>query len=88
MATRNASISTLTSKGQTTIPESIRSELQLEPGDRLQWRTTEAGTIEVSRVGRDWRTLVGLLGTPARVRTVEAMSEDVRRHVGGTRARR
>lgn len=85
---RNSAVSTLTSKGQTTIPESIRSELQLEPGDRLEWRTTDTGTIEIVRAGGDWRDLVSFLGAPPRSKTIEELAEDVRRHVGGTRARR
>jgi AbrB family looped-hinge helix DNA binding protein len=30
-------ISTLTSKGQTTVPKEVREALDLEPGDKLTW---------------------------------------------------
>lgn len=30
-------ISTITSKGQTTVPKEVREALDLEPGDRLSW---------------------------------------------------
>ena len=30
-------VSTMTSKGQTTVPKEIREALDLEPGDKLNW---------------------------------------------------
>jgi AbrB family looped-hinge helix DNA binding protein len=30
-------ISTLTSKGQTTVPKEVRDALALQPGDKLSW---------------------------------------------------
>lgn len=85
---RNAARSTLTSKGQVTIPEKIRTELQLQPGDRLEWRTTSSGTIEVIKIGRDWHDLVGLLGTPLRSVTLEQMDEELKARARQRHARR
>jgi antitoxin PrlF len=31
-------ISTLTTKGQTTVPKEVRDALALEPGDKLSWQ--------------------------------------------------
>ncbi len=39
--------STLTSKGQTTVPKEVRDKLALEPGDLLSWEV-RGGKIEVS----------------------------------------
>lgn len=34
-------VSTISTKGQTTIPEELRKELLLEPGDRLIWELVQ-----------------------------------------------
>ena len=40
-------ISTITSKGQVTIPKKVRERLRLRSGDRLDFRVAEDGTIRV-----------------------------------------
>lgn len=40
-------ISTVTSKGQITIPIEIRKKLQLDKGDKLSFVITDAGSIEL-----------------------------------------
>jgi AbrB family looped-hinge helix DNA binding protein len=40
-------ISTVTSKGQITIPSEIRKKLQLDKGDKLSFVITDAGSIEL-----------------------------------------
>jgi len=37
--------STLTSKGQTTIPSEIRERLQMKPGDRMTFTVMPDGTV-------------------------------------------
>jgi AbrB family looped-hinge helix DNA binding protein len=39
--------STLTSKGQTTVPKEVREALDLETGDRLSWEI-RGGKVEVT----------------------------------------
>jgi len=39
--------STMTSKGQTTVPKDVREALDLKPGDRLTWQMN-GGRVEVS----------------------------------------
>lgn len=39
--------STVTSKGQTTIPKEIRAAANLRPGDRIQFTVLQDGTILV-----------------------------------------
>jgi AbrB family looped-hinge helix DNA binding protein len=41
------STSTLTSKGQTTIPKDVRKRLNLHPGDRLEFVIDEDGRVLV-----------------------------------------
>lgn len=75
---RSTLCSKLTSKGQVTIPEEIRSNLHLHPGDQLEWRLMGGGVLEVRRVGSSLDDLVGCLGAPARTVTDEQMSEAIR----------
>ena len=71
--------STITSKGQVTIPRAVRHELDLHAGDRLTWSLRENGTFEVRKErARPLGTIVGLLGRPARSVTIEKMDQAVR----------
>ena len=76
------SASTLTSKGQVTIPKEVRERLGLKEGDRLVFRFDDQGNLLVrpearSSLGR----LPGLLHHLAGERpvTVEEMNEAVKR---------
>ncbi len=44
--------STLSAKGQTTIPGPVRKRLGLEPGDVLRYEVTSEGTIQLHKVRR------------------------------------
>lgn len=44
-------MTTLTSKGQVTIPKRIRDELQLLPGTRIQFLLNTAGEVVLQRPG-------------------------------------
>jgi antitoxin PrlF len=39
--------STITAKGQTTVPAEVRAQVQAKPGTRLEWSVTPDGTIIV-----------------------------------------
>ena len=43
-------IAKITSKGQTTIPQEIREQLNVKPGDLIAWETTAEGAVLVRRV--------------------------------------
>lgn len=53
--------STVTSKGQTTIPEKIRRALRMKPGDRLEYQL-EADRVTI-RVHPGLRSLKGALAS-------------------------
>lgn len=57
--------STITSKGQITIPKEIRDLLNLRPGDRIDF-IVENGRIYVQPTDVDVRSLSGLLYKPDR----------------------
>ncbi len=40
----------ITSKGQTTIPQSIRDALRIKPGDRVVWEVSATGEATMRRV--------------------------------------
>ena len=76
--------STVTSKGQITIPKSVRDRLGLAVGDTLEFTVDDQGRIVAqAREGR--RTVAGVLRdfAPARALSVDEMKEAVRQHVAG-----
>lgn len=77
--------STVTSKGQTTIPEKIRKALRIKPGDKLEY--VVEGDRAMIRVHPGVRSLKGVLASNkgkgmsfAEIR--EAAAEAVRTHEG------
>jgi len=82
--------STLTSKGQVTIPKPIRERFSLETGDRLEFTVDEAGHIVV-RPRSDQSGVCGILSdlAPRRPVTVAEMKRAIRRRAAqqGRRAR-
>jgi antitoxin PrlF len=41
--------STLTAKGQTTVPKAVRQALGIRPGDRIAFRVDQAGKVSLAR---------------------------------------
>ena len=76
------STSTLTSKGQTTIPKDVRKRLNLHPGDRLEFVIDEDGRVMVLPATIDASELAGMLKAPARPVSVEAMNRAIRKRGG------
>ena len=73
---------TLTSKGQMTLPEPVRSRLGLEAGDQLLVTVIDADTIVLKRKpAAPGKPLRGLLHRPLRALTVEQMDEGVAAHL-------
>lgn len=56
--------STITAKGQTTVPAEVRALVHAEPGTRLVWSVTPDGTIIVRAKTRSVLELAGLLKAP------------------------
>lgn len=60
--------STVTSRGQTTLPRQVRDALGLKPGDRIRYLVLDDGEVRILKP-RPLRSLSGLLhreGQPAR----------------------
>ena len=58
------STATLTSKGQVTIPKSIREALGVETGDRLEFLVRPDGVVELFARTRDLLSLAGMISAP------------------------
>lgn len=66
-------LSTLTSKGQITVPSAIRKQLKLQPGDRLDFVLREDGHIEVVPVRGSITALKGIVPKPKQPVALEEM---------------
>jgi antitoxin PrlF len=75
-------ISTLTSKGQITLPKDIRTRLKLQTGDKIEFFVDEAGRIELVPITASVKRLKGMLPQPKKAITLEAMDQAIRRRAG------
>ncbi len=58
---------TVTSKGQITIPASVRASLHLQAGDRIEFVQTAKGKFEVVAASNDVTQLKGIIKTNKKV---------------------
>ncbi len=76
------STSTLTSKGQTTIPKDVRERLNRQPGDRLEFVIDQDGRVLVLPASIDASELAGMLKPPARPVAIADMNRAIRKRGG------
>ena len=57
-------VATITAKGQTTIPKSIRTQLHLEAGDRIEFVVQEDGSVLLVPLNFRAADLKGLIPKP------------------------
>ena len=60
-------VSTLTSKGQTTIPVEVRRHLRLKPGDKVEFVIDEQGNVHLRPVR--YPTVASLSGAAGKLRS-------------------
>lgn len=71
--------STVTSKGQITIPRDVREQLRLKAGDRVDFDVSSDGSVRMTAVEADIRQLKGLLKKRGRrAVTLEEMDQAIR----------
>ncbi len=71
---------TLTTKGQATIPKGVRDHLNLKPGDKVEFVLSETGEVVLKSRGHNLLDLFGMLkgkGVNKKALTVEQMHEEV-----------
>jgi len=74
---------TLTSKGQITIPRSVREKLGLSSGDRVEFVEVAPGEFSLKPTTEDVRTLKGAIKQPSRPVTISQMNAAIRRRRSG-----
>ena len=71
---------TVSDKGQITLPQTLRRQLGIVPGSRLEIDATADGSLRVRPLTQGSAGLAGLLARPGEpVRTVEEMNEAIAR---------
>ena len=71
-------VSTVTDKGQVTLPKAIRDRLGIRPGSKLEFELRPDNTLQVHVLARGSAGLFGLLARPSEAaRTLEEMQAGV-----------
>ncbi len=69
--------STLTSKGQLTLPKAIREQLRLHPGDKLEFFLRDDGRLEMVLKGSDITALKGMIPPPRKNVSQEEITQAI-----------
>lgn len=68
---------TITSKGQVTVPKSVRDRLHLKAGDRIDFVLEDDGCVRVTPVNASVTRLKGMVPKPEFPVSIEAMDESI-----------
>jgi antitoxin PrlF len=74
---------TLTSKGQITIPRSVREKLGVSVGDRVEFVEVAPGEFALKAATEDVRSLKGAIKRPARAVPISEMNVAIRQRRSG-----
>ena len=73
---------TVTSKGQLTLPKALRDKLQLAPGDRIEFRVDDDDTVRLVVKRNSIRRLKGMLAKPKNPVSLNEMEEAIEKGGG------
>jgi antitoxin PrlF len=73
---------TLTSKGQITLPKSVRDRLGLDSGDRVEFVEVSDGVFNLLPATRDVRDLKGFIPKPPNPVSIDDMNRAIARTGG------
>jgi antitoxin PrlF len=79
------STATVTSKGQITIPVDVRSRLQVEAGDRVEFVEVAPGRFEIVAATRSVTALKGMFGKTRKTVSIDDMNRAIARRGSGAR---
>lgn len=82
------STSTITSKGQTTIPKAVRDQLQLKTGDRIEFVIEDDGRVVLLPTTVPVSSLKGMLPRPKKAATIEEMQDAIEAEAAARAKRR
>ena len=71
------STATVTTKGQITIPASVRAALQVSTGDRVEFVEVAPGRYEVVAATRSVTALKGMFGPATKTVSIEEMNATI-----------
>ncbi|MBL1275633.1 MAG: AbrB/MazE/SpoVT family DNA-binding domain-containing protein [Ectothiorhodospiraceae bacterium] len=71
------STATITSKGQITIPKSVRQRLGVNPGDRVEFVERENGAFQLVGAVRDIHSLKAMVPTPKKAVSTTDMKKTI-----------
>ena len=71
------STATFTSKGQITVPASVREALKVEAGDRVEFVEVAPGRFEFFAATRSVTELKGMFGKPAKSASIDDMNKAI-----------
>lgn len=70
-------LTTLTAKGQITLPKRIRTQLGLNPGDKIDFVMLENGVMQAVPQKQSPKKLKGLVTKPDKPVTIEEMNKAI-----------
>jgi AbrB family looped-hinge helix DNA binding protein len=70
---------TLTSKGQLTLPKSVRERMGLDSGDRVEFVEVTDGVFNIVAATRDVRELRGMISKPKDAISLDDMNRAIAR---------
>jgi antitoxin PrlF len=74
--------STMTSKGQITLPKEVREHFHLKAGDQIEFKIVPSGSVELRPLSGSIMSLFGILHRPGRrPATIEEMDAAVGRYL-------
>jgi len=73
--------STITSKGQVTIPKNVRKKLNLETGDKLEFLLHDDGRLELLPITSSITKLKGILPKPKKALSLEDINQTIKEAV-------
>lgn len=77
------SISTVTSKGQITIPITVRKRLDLNPGDKVNFFITDSGVVVFQPAKKEISELKGIIPKPEKPVTLEDIEQTIKTRGAG-----